>query len=164
VLVAFTSLTAVPAVRRTTWGGGRGVFAQLIQFNSCSGIFLSAVDGVFVAHGMSSATMEAAIPLTDIDGPVGTLVVDVEVTAHGPLLKTRSRSRTEFETEEGDVIVTFSRFTGKTREADASGTLVFDGAELSGTFSDALIDDSKSGDMVIQHSRHVSPIVTFRWG
>ena len=90
--------------------------------------------------------MEAAIPLS-----TGTLVVDVELRAVGPLIKTRSKSRTEFETPEGDVIVTFSRSAGKTRFADATGTLVLNGSPLVGTFSDAFLDDSKNGEMRVQH-------------
>jgi hypothetical protein len=109
-----------------------------------------AVDGAFVAHGLNSASMDAAIPLTAA-GPAGILDVDVDLTASGPLVKTRTRTRDVFETPEGDVIVTFSHFTGKTREADATGTLTFNDIELEGTFSGAFLDDSKSGDMTIQH-------------
>lgn len=125
------------------------VFAQLIQFDSCTGEFLNTsglVADAFQARGLNAASMEAAIPLS-----TGTLVVDVELRAVGPLIKTRSKSRTEFETPEGDVIVTFSRSAGKTRFADATGTLVLNGSPLVGTFSDAFLDDSKNGEMRVQH-------------
>jgi hypothetical protein len=126
------------------------VFAQVIQFNSCSGEFLTAVgavDGAFRPRG-AQATMDATIPLSN---EAGTLDVDVQLTASGPLVKSRTRSRESFETPEGDVIVTFSHFMGKTREADATGTLIFNGIELQGSLTGAFLDDSKNGDMVVQH-------------
>ena len=49
------------------------------------------------------------------------------------------------------MIVTFSRSAGKTRFADATGTLVLNGSPLVGTFSDAFLDDSKNGEMRVQH-------------
>jgi hypothetical protein len=130
------------------------VFVQMFQFDSCTGLFLTATgraDDAFRARGLTSASAQAAIPLSDFAGPVGTLEVDVDWRAVGPLIKTRSKSREEFETPEGDVIVTFSRSAGKTRFADATGTLVFNGSPLVGTFSDAFLDDSKTGDMRVQH-------------
>jgi hypothetical protein len=130
------------------------VFAQLIQFNSCTEEFLSAqgaVQGAFTANGLRSAHMTATIPLTDIAGPVGTLAVDIELTATGPTVRTRTRSRTKVEGPEGDLVVTFLRFAGKTRTAVASGTLVFNGVTLVGTLHDAFLDDSKTGEMIVVH-------------
>jgi hypothetical protein len=77
--------------------------------------------------------------------------VDVRLTASGPLQKNRSHSRTEVDTGDGDLIVTFSRFAGKTRDAVATGSLVLNGTALDGTLSDAFLDDSKSGEMIIVH-------------
>ena len=150
-------LSGFEFVSKSRQSGGSSantVFAQLIQFNSCTGNFLTAtglVNGAFSGQGLRSATMTAAIPLSGFEGPVGTLLVDVQLTASGKLVKTRSRSRTEFETPEGDLVVTFSRSMGKTREATASGTLIFNGTTLVGTLQDAFIDDSKNGEMIVLH-------------
>jgi hypothetical protein len=129
------------------------VFAQVIQFNSCTGEFLNEqglVDGAFTAHGLNSATMQALIPLSGF-GVEGTLAVDVRLSASGPLQKTRSHSKTEVDIGNGDVIVTFNRSAGKTRDAVATGSLVLDGTALDGTLSDAFLDDSKMADMTILH-------------
>jgi hypothetical protein len=152
--VFLSGFESVSRSRQSPDSSANTVFAQLIQFNSCTGNFLSAqgaVSGAFSAQGLRSAVMTAAIPLSDFAGPVGTLLVDVQLTATGKLVKTRSRSRTEAETPEGDLVVTFSRLMGKTREATASGTLVFNGTVLVGTLQDAFIDDSKSGEMIVLH-------------
>ena len=69
------------------------VFAQPIQFDSCTGKNPNTsglVADAFQARGLNAASMEAAIPLS-----TGTWW-SMSVAAVGPRIKTRSKSRTEF--------------------------------------------------------------------
>jgi hypothetical protein len=129
------------------------LFAVVIETSSCDSEvrvrFGSVADG-YSPHALQGATLEGEIVLEDGSGtPVGTLVVDVELTASGPIVTDRTHTRQEFETPDG-VITLIQRFNGRSRTADATGSLVLDGTLLTGSLVDGFLLDVKAGDLALQ--------------
>jgi hypothetical protein len=130
------------------------VTITVVAFDSCTGLSTFAfgqVNGGFTVSTTRLATMNATIPLIDPDGnPAGTATV--ALTLKRTLLTSVFNDHTkeiEQDTGTGTVIVQ-EHENGKDAEANATGSLLVNGAQLIGGFTSAGIVQESTGSVDIQ--------------
>lgn len=144
--------------RSTTFphDAGNVVSADVFQFDSCtqaSFSSFSAANGIFTAPDKMSldlAIMRGTIQVTDFsNGNLIPLVVDVSVVGTGSVSTGKFHSKYTFEGPEGPITV-ISKSDGRSREGTASGTLTFNGVDLTGSFFFANLSSNKSAFIEIK--------------
>jgi hypothetical protein len=123
------------------------------RFDSCTGTGVfgqASVDNAFSQNDLQSATMVATVTLVDFDGnPAGTLAVNVTLEGTGTTIFSQTHNRSEFEGPDGPIVI-ITRARGTSRNATASGSVVFDGVELIGSFLFGSVQESRSGSTELQ--------------
>jgi hypothetical protein len=128
--------------------------ATVFRSDSCTGgleVLFGSVENGYSFQSLQGASLAGEVTLLDGFGaPAGTLVVDVELDASGPVDTERTITHFEFETPEGPVTL-FQRFAGRSCTGSATGTLVLDGTTLVGNLVDIFLLDAKAGSTGILH-------------
>jgi len=126
----------------------------VIRTDSCAGgleVLSGSLENGFSFQSLVGASLAGEVTLIDGFGePAGTLAVDLELEASGAIDTERTITHTELETPEGPISL-FQRFAGRSRTADATGTLALDGTTLVGNLVDGFLLDVKAGTTAIQH-------------
>jgi hypothetical protein len=125
------------------------VFATVVQSSTCTEELTASfgsVSGGFTWQGLQSAQLQGSFPLQSFDegGPSGTIDLALSLEGFGETRKDGEKFKFDFETEGGLVVIS-GAFSGKSRSAAASGTVILNGTELSCAFDEGTLADSKSG-------------------
>jgi hypothetical protein len=130
------------------------VFVNITISDSCTGfstLVSGQADGGFAPSTTRTATMNATVPLIDIDGnSAGTATV--ALTLKRTIITDVSNDHTkeiQADTGTGTLIVQ-EHETGKSAEATASGSLVVNGVQFIGGFTSGGIVQDSSGSVDIQ--------------
>jgi hypothetical protein len=131
------------------------LFVTERTFNSCTEEFSASFGSLADAsdQNLQSADLNGVVPLKDAEdeSPAGTMSVDVSLQGFGPIDKTRSRERFEFEGPEGTTIVITIKMKAETRAATASGTVSLNGSPVACTFAEGTLMKTKNGDKQVEH-------------
>ena len=122
--------------------------------NSCTGEVSASVGSLPDAsdQNLQSADLNGVVPLKDSEdeSPAGTISVDVALAGFGPIDKTKSKLRFDFESPEGTTIVITIKMKGETRAATASGTISLNGTPVACTFAEGTLMKTKNGDKQVE--------------
>ena len=130
------------------------VFVNITTFDSCTGLgtlTFGQASGGFAPSTTRTATMNATVPLVDVDGnSAGTATV--ALTLKRTIITSVFNNHTkeiQVDTGGGTVIVQ-EHDTGKSAEATATGSLLVNGVQFIGGFTSGGIVQDSSGSVDIQ--------------